>query len=181
MCEFSAYIAFNKSTNGQTDIKHEMRREKKLSWMSLLKKAVEKLPPSQRSSLEMTSYLQIWWRSSFPNSIFDRRVVWRGGFLRFGRSPRCTPCHIRCRLGHAPGLKTGDWTAGDGLVVVEEWAGVALAFSWGSACMNIVKLLNASEGDWSCTLNGGQQGTKRQKLDWIAYEISHGMHKIQGG
>ena len=27
MCEFSAYVAFNKATNGQTNIKHE--KEKK--------------------------------------------------------------------------------------------------------------------------------------------------------
>ena len=35
MCTFSAFVAFNKATNGQTDIKHEMR--KKRSWMSLFK------------------------------------------------------------------------------------------------------------------------------------------------
>ena len=56
MCKISAYVAFDKATNGQTDIKHE--REETLSWMSLLKIAVEKLPPSQRST--------------FPNSIFAR-------------------------------------------------------------------------------------------------------------
>ena len=44
MCEFLAYVAFNKATNGQTYIKHE--KEKELSWMSLLKIPVEKLPPS---------------------------------------------------------------------------------------------------------------------------------------
>ena len=53
----SAYVAFNKATNGQTDTKRE--KEKNLSWMSPLKIAVEELPPSQRS---------IW----FPNSIFAR-------------------------------------------------------------------------------------------------------------
>ena len=26
MCEFSAYVAFTKATNGQTDIKHETER-----------------------------------------------------------------------------------------------------------------------------------------------------------
>ena len=50
-----AHVATNKATNGQTDIyiiiKHE--KEKKLSRNSLLKTAVEKLPPSQRSSLEI--------------------------------------------------------------------------------------------------------------------------------
>ena len=50
MCEFSAYVAFNKATNGRVDIKH--KKENKFSWMSLLKIAVEKLPPSQRSGLE---------------------------------------------------------------------------------------------------------------------------------
>ena len=55
MCDFSAYVAFNKATNGQTDIKHEMG-ENKLSWMSLLKIAIEKLPPSQRSSLETIQF-----------------------------------------------------------------------------------------------------------------------------
>ena len=44
-CEFSAYVAFNKAKNGQTDIKHE--KEKTFSWMSLLKIAVEKLPPAK--------------------------------------------------------------------------------------------------------------------------------------
>ena len=43
MCEFSAYVAFNIATNGQTDIKHE-KEKKKLSSMSLLKIAVVKLP-----------------------------------------------------------------------------------------------------------------------------------------
>ena len=33
MCEFSAYVAFDKATNGQTDVKHEMW--KTLSSMSL--------------------------------------------------------------------------------------------------------------------------------------------------
>ena len=28
MCEFSAYIAFNKAINGQTDIKHESKKSK---------------------------------------------------------------------------------------------------------------------------------------------------------
>ena len=51
MCEFSAYVAFNKATNGQTDIKHEMG--KTLSSVSLLKIVGEKLTPSQRSSLEI--------------------------------------------------------------------------------------------------------------------------------
>ena len=35
MCTFLVYIAFNKATNKQTDIKHE--KDKKISWMSLLK------------------------------------------------------------------------------------------------------------------------------------------------
>ena len=29
MCEFSAYVAFNKATNGQTDVKHEKEKKKK--------------------------------------------------------------------------------------------------------------------------------------------------------
>ena len=50
MCDFSAYVAFDKATNGQTDTKHEMGET--ISWMSVLKMVGEKLPPSQRSSLE---------------------------------------------------------------------------------------------------------------------------------
>ena len=46
----SAYVAFNKVTNGQTDIKHE--KVSTLCWMPLLKIVVDKLPPSQRSRLE---------------------------------------------------------------------------------------------------------------------------------
>ena len=46
MCEISAYIAFNKATNEQTDIKQEKDFFFKLSWMSLLKIAVDwKAPP----------------------------------------------------------------------------------------------------------------------------------------
>ena len=41
MCEFSANVAFDKATNGQTDIKHEM--SKILNSMSLLKTVDEKL------------------------------------------------------------------------------------------------------------------------------------------
>ena len=41
MCEFLAYVAFNKATSGQTEYKTR-KGEKKLSWMSLLKIAVEK-------------------------------------------------------------------------------------------------------------------------------------------
>ena len=51
VCEFSTYVTFNKATNGQTDINHE--KENRLSWMSLLTTTGEKLPPSQRSSLEI--------------------------------------------------------------------------------------------------------------------------------
>ena len=50
MCELSACVAFDKATNGHSDIKHE--KGKTLSSMSLLKIVGEKLPPSQRSSLE---------------------------------------------------------------------------------------------------------------------------------
>ena len=54
MCEFSAYVAFDKATHGQTDIKHEMG-ETLNSSMSLLKIVGENLPPLQRSSfLDMT-------------------------------------------------------------------------------------------------------------------------------
>ena len=56
MCELSAYVAFDKSTNGQTDIKHEMRET--LSSMSLLKIVGEKIPPSQRSILEKQIHLR---------------------------------------------------------------------------------------------------------------------------
>ena len=31
MCEFSAYVAFNKATNGHTDIKHENEKKKNLA------------------------------------------------------------------------------------------------------------------------------------------------------
>ena len=51
MCELSAYVAFDKATNGQTDIKHETG--KTLSSKSLLNIVGEKLPPSQRSSLDI--------------------------------------------------------------------------------------------------------------------------------
>ena len=47
MCKFSAIVALDKVTNGQTDIKHEM--EKTLTSMSLLKFVGEKLLPSQKS------------------------------------------------------------------------------------------------------------------------------------
>ena len=57
MCVFSAYIAFDKATNGQTDIKREMG--KKHTSMSLLKIVGEKLPPSQRWSLEMELALAV--------------------------------------------------------------------------------------------------------------------------
>ena len=50
MCTFLANVAFNKATNGQTDIKYEMW--KTLTSVSLLKIIGEKLPPSRRSSLE---------------------------------------------------------------------------------------------------------------------------------
>ena len=62
MCEFSAIVAFNKVTNGQTDVKHEKGKQKQPSWMSLLKIAVEKLPHSQRSGA--STYLV----SAFPGS-----------------------------------------------------------------------------------------------------------------
>ena len=58
MCEFSAFAAFNKTTNGETDI--ELKKENKNCWMSLLYIAVEKLPPSQRSSLDMTRARRMW-------------------------------------------------------------------------------------------------------------------------
>ena len=50
MCEFSAYVTFNKATDGQTDIQHE--KEQTLISLSPLKIAVEMHPPSRRSSLE---------------------------------------------------------------------------------------------------------------------------------
>ena len=43
MCEYLVYVAFNKATNGQKDIKHGMW-EKNLAEMSLRKIAGEKLP-----------------------------------------------------------------------------------------------------------------------------------------
>ena len=42
MCDFSAYVAFNKS--GQTDIKHD-KEKKQISSMALWKIGVDKLPP----------------------------------------------------------------------------------------------------------------------------------------
>ena len=53
MCEFSAYVDFNKATNGQTDIKHEMG--KKLSSVSLLKIALENL-----RSLAKIEFGNVW-------------------------------------------------------------------------------------------------------------------------
>ena len=50
MCKFSAYLAFNKMTEVQTDIKDD--KAETLIWMSLSMDRVEMLPPSQRSSLE---------------------------------------------------------------------------------------------------------------------------------
>ena len=58
MWEFSAYIAFNKATNGQTDITHE-KEKKKRSWMSLLKSSW-KAPSLAKSSLEMTKPRRMW-------------------------------------------------------------------------------------------------------------------------
>ena len=51
MCKFEANFAFDKATNRQTDIKHEMWLT--LSLMSLLKIEGEKLLPSQRLSLDI--------------------------------------------------------------------------------------------------------------------------------
>ena len=73
MCEFSAYVAFDKATNGQTDIKHEMG--KTLSSMSLLKIVGEKPPPSQRSSLEINMLVlqhYCWCRNNTTR--FDKRT-----------------------------------------------------------------------------------------------------------
>ena len=50
MCQFSEYVAFSKTKNGQTDIKN--KKDETLISMPLLKIAVEMLPSSQRSSLE---------------------------------------------------------------------------------------------------------------------------------
>ena len=52
MCDFSANVAFDKATNGQTGIKHEMG--KTFSSMSLLKIVGEKLPPSQSDSVSVS-------------------------------------------------------------------------------------------------------------------------------
>ena len=56
MCKLSAYVAFDKATDGQTDMKHEMG--KTLSSMSLMEIVGEKLPPSQRSSLETGFFVE---------------------------------------------------------------------------------------------------------------------------
>ena len=70
MWEFSAYVAFNKATNGRTDKKHE-KEKTNLAGMSLLKIPVEKLPPSHRSSLEM---------KASPSVLgLSRRLPSRGG------------------------------------------------------------------------------------------------------
>ena len=66
-------------TKQQPDIKHE--KESTLSQTSLLNIAVEKLPPSQRSSLEKSNW-------SFPNSIFARE----------GSSFSCFICLSVCRF-----------------------------------------------------------------------------------
>ena len=49
MFEFSGNVAFDKATNGQTEINHETWTT--LRSMSTLMIVGEKLPPSQRSSL----------------------------------------------------------------------------------------------------------------------------------
>ena len=54
MCKLSAYVAFDKATNGQTDIKHKLG--KTLGSLSLLKIVCDR-------SFSL---------SSFPNSIFER-------------------------------------------------------------------------------------------------------------
>ena len=59
----------------QTDIKHEKEQQNKLTWMSLLKIAVQKLPPSQRSSLELSictlfCLVDIKKRSFFTSCVF---------------------------------------------------------------------------------------------------------------
>ena len=51
------YIVFNKATNGQTDVKHE--KEKKLSWMSLLKIAVDFLVDFQTHLCEGGSFYRL--------------------------------------------------------------------------------------------------------------------------
>ena len=55
MCTFSAYIAFNKAIDGQTDIKrHAKRTQLKVT----VEDRVEMLPPSQRSSWENNVCMQ---------------------------------------------------------------------------------------------------------------------------
>ena len=49
MCELSGNVAFDKATNEQIYTKHEMGKHLAV----VLKIVGEKLPPSQRSSLEM--------------------------------------------------------------------------------------------------------------------------------
>ena len=58
MCKFSASVAFDKATNGQTDIKYEMRKAP--TSISRLKIVGEKLPPSQRSNVENLVELSVF-------------------------------------------------------------------------------------------------------------------------
>ena len=62
MCKFSAYVALNKATNGQTYIKHERGREKKLNlderhcWKSWLKSSL----PRKDRVWKKKKCLRIW-------------------------------------------------------------------------------------------------------------------------
>ena len=69
MCKFSAYIAFNKATNGQTDIKHKMGKHL-AECHCWLKITDEKLPPLQKSSLETGIFNSDIQLSVFPISCF---------------------------------------------------------------------------------------------------------------
>ena len=95
MCTFSANIAFDKATNGQI---LNMKCGKTFISMSLLKIEGEKLPPSQRSSLETLAFISVL--ESCGCSVLDmpeskemtEQTDWRAikttitGGLRLGRS-----------------------------------------------------------------------------------------------
>ena len=68
MCELSAYVAFNKATHGQTSVKHEKEKKNLAECHRCRRIAVEKLPPSQKSSLEIQG------GGSFSSAIFNSDI-----------------------------------------------------------------------------------------------------------
>ena len=62
MCEFSAYVAFNKATNGQTDInktRNNVTVEDRSWKTSPSQRSSFQLPPSQRSSFQTRSFAKV--------------------------------------------------------------------------------------------------------------------------